>query len=296
MVIACFFRFHVGVICVYLWISICISADSSQTGRGGGISLISNKLKRLFLPSIIFSTAYYCLFCDITGWRDFVYSIINGCGHMWFLPMLFWCFIGGWILEQIQIRDTWKMLFLICLNLLCVLSLPLQLNSAIKFMAFFYGGYVVFKHIDEIKTNITPKRLLLGWIVFFILFAFLRSIRDYLVFTEENSSLYKCFMIVGDRACQLIYASIGLMMFYCSALFYVQRHQLIPFILKMSSFCFGVYLFQQFVLQILYYKTSFPILVGPYWLPWFGFVIAIIVSYLLSDFFLRTRLGKFLIG
>jgi len=34
----------------------------------------------------------------------------------------------------------------------------------------------------------------------------------------------------------------------------------------------------------------------PYWLPWCGFVIAAVISWLLSDMLLRTKTGKFLIG
>lgn len=87
------------------------------------VPLVANKLKRLMLPSIIFSAAYFSIFYQYKGLGSMVYSIINGCGHMWFLPMLFWCFLGSWLLEQIRVKDAWKMAFLVCLNLLALISL-----------------------------------------------------------------------------------------------------------------------------------------------------------------------------
>lgn len=258
--------------------------------------LVANKLKRLLLPSIIFSTAYFAVFYQYKGLGNLIYSIVNGCGHMWFLPMLFWCFIGGWLLEQVKVKDVWKLIFLVCLNLFELISLPLQLRGAAAYMVYFYAGVVVYKHKVAIKAVITPKRLLLRWALFAVVFAVLRPMRDVLASSGDVSKLVKLAMLVGDNACQLVYASLGVMVFYCTVVYYTQRHQLKPFTIKLAACCFGIYLFQQFVLQLLYYKASFPVLVGPYWLPWCGFVIAVVVSYLLSALLLKTRTGKFLIG
>lgn len=259
-------------------------------------ALVANKLKRLMLPSIIFSATYFAIFYQYKGVGNLVYSIINGCGHMWFLPMLFWCFIGGWLLEQVKVKNVWKMAFLVFLHLLAFISLPLQLRSAASYMVYFYAGFVLYKHKDAILAAIMLKRLVWGWILFAVVFAVLRPMRDLLVYSDNASKLSNLAMFVGDNACQLVYASFGVIMFYCTAVYYTQRHQLKPFTVKLAACCFGIYLFQQFVLQLLYYKTEFPVLVGPYWLPWCGFVIAAAVSYLLSALLLKTKTGKFLIG
>ena len=263
---------------------------------GGGISLIVNKLKRLILPSIIFSIIYFLLFYEYKGLGNAVYSIINGCGHMWFLPMLFWCFIGGWLLEQVKIKDGWKMLFLVVLNLCCLVTLPLRLSSAASFMVYFYGGFLVYKYSDKLKAAITKKRLIWIWVIFAAVFAILRPMRDVLVTNDSQSKLLKLFIYTGNNACQLIYAGVGVIAFYSITVYYTQKHQLKPFTIKLAACCFGIYLFQQFVLQLLYYKSGFSMLVGPYWLPWCGFVIAAIVSYVLSELLLKTKTGRFLIG
>ena len=263
---------------------------------GGGITLIVNKLKRLILPSIIFSILYFVLFFEYKGVGNMIYSIINGCGHMWYLPMLFWCFVFGWMLEQIKIKDGWKMVFLIALNLFNIYSLPLRISTAFTYLVYFYGGYLIYKHSDVINNAITSRKLVVLWVVFTVVFVVCRPMRDVLVPSDTSSNIMKLLLIVGNHACQLLYAWSGLFAFYCTAVYFTQRHQLSEATKKIAACCFGIYLFQQFILQLLYYKTDFPIWVGPYWLPWCGFIIATVVSYLLSDLLLKTKTGRFMIG
>lgn len=265
-----------------------------RTGRG--VSLIVNKLKRLILPSIIFSIIYFILFYEYKGLGNAIYSIINGCGHMWFLPMLFWCFVFGWLLEQIKIKDGRKMALLVALNLLNVISLPLRISTAFTYLVYFYGGYLVYKHSERIKSFITIRNIVISWVVFVIVFSVLRPLPDVLIIDDSYSRVIKALIVICNHAEKLIYASAGLIAFYITAVYFTQHHQLSAATKKIATCCFGIYLFQQFVLQLLYYKTSFPLLVGPYWLPWFGFVIAGFVSYILSSLLLKTKIGRFLIG
>ena len=259
-------------------------------------SLIAHKLKRLILPSILFSAAYFAIFFQFKGLSDMFYNLINGCGHLWFLPMLSWCFCGGWLLVNSKINDVWIVIFLIALNLFVTHPFPLRLSQTSTFMIYFYGGYVGYKYSDKIKRAITPTLLVRGWLLFIIVFALLRPMRDVLVYTDDAPKLLKLAMLVGNNACQLVYASVGTIVFYCTAAYYTQQHKLKSFTIKLASCCFGIYLFQQFVLQLLYYKTFFPIVVGPYWLPWCGFIIATILSYFLTLVILKKKIGRTLIG
>lgn len=132
--------------------------------------LIVNKLKRLVLPSIIFSVLYFILFYEYRGASNMVYFVINGCGHMWYLPMLFWCFIGGWLLEQVRIKDSWKLVFLVLLNLFSYQNFPLRLSNAFSFMVYFYGGFLCYKHFDSIKALITKRNIVISWSIFIAFF------------------------------------------------------------------------------------------------------------------------------
>lgn len=65
---------------------------------------------------------------------------------------------------------------------------------------------------------------------------------------------------------------------------------------KTAALSFGVYLFQQFILMGLYYHTVLPSLIGCYWLPWVGFVVALPGSLLIAYLFRKVRVGRLLIG
>lgn len=249
------------------------------------------------LPSIIFSTAYFIIFYRYEGGGNMLYNIINGCGHMWFLPMLFGCFVFCWLMEFVKIKDGWKSLFLIALNFVAVYHIKiLRISDVCIFMVYFYGGYVVYKNADKIKSWITDKRLIIGWMAFVLIFAALRPLLDFLSYADDAPKLYKLAILVSKHICQFIYAGFGAIVFYCSAVYYTQRRKISQLSIKFASCCFGIYLFQQFFLQLLYYKTSFPEIVGPYVLPWAGFVIATVASFVVSALLLKTKIGKFLIG
>lgn len=257
--------------------------------------LIINKAKRLILPCIVFGLVYFIIFLPYKGVGDAVYSILNGCGHLWFLPMLFWCFIGCWLIEKIPFQDGMKFAVLVLLNLLMLLPLPLRLNNASSFLVYFYGGFLCYKYKEQIYGLITPNRIIWSWIVFIVLFAVLRPIRDVLVTSEDQTIIQRLFVHLGNRACQFSYAWAGLIAFYSTVVDYTKRHQLSKITFKVGACCFGIYLFQQFILLLLYYHTNFPSFVGPYLLPWCGFAIAITFSWILTDLLRRTRLGKALL-
>lgn len=67
-------------------------------------------------------------------------------------------------------------------------------------------------------------------------------------------------------------------------------------LIKLSSYCYGVYIFQQFILKFLYYKSDMAQCINPYALPWVATVVTIALSLILTDLSLRTKVGRFLIG
>lgn len=262
----------------------------------GGISLIGNKLKRLILPSIIFSALYFLLFYEYKGVPNLLFNLLNGCGHMWFLPMLFWCFIGAWLLEQIKIGDGCKIALLICLNLFWPIPLPFGLTVAANYILYFYLGCVVYKFSEKIKDTISLKHVIICWSVFVVLFVIFRPLKETLTIGNNCNEVFRMLSLSARDACRLVYASVGTMSFYLSAVYYTERHKLSTFTVHLANCCFGIYLFQEFILKLIYYKTDFSIIVGPYFLPWLSFIIASVVSYCLASMLLKTKFGKYLIG
>lgn len=263
---------------------------------GGGKSLIINKLKRLILPSMAFSILYFCLFSKYQSVSETVYTIINGCGHMWFLPMLFWCFVLAWFVLNIKIREEWKLFFLAVLNLCVLIQLPLRLSESVIYLVYFYGGYLLYSKKAKTEGIITPRYLIILWSSFVVLFVILRPMQDYLEDIVELSFFLKLIFGMASNLCRLVFASVGLMAFYCTAVYYTKKHQISETTKNIAACCFGIYLFQQFILMILYYRTDVPLELGAYWLPWCGFVITTFLSYVLSFLLLKTKVGRFLIG
>jgi hypothetical protein len=270
--------------------------QSITLNKSDGWKVIINKLKRLILPGIIFSSAYFIIFYEYKGVGNFLYNIVNGCGHLWFLPMLFWCFVGAVILQKIKIGDGWKLLFLVLINLFWPLTLPFQLSTTTNYIFYFYLGYVVYKHSERIKEFITPKNLVISWMLFIVVFVLFRPLKETIVIGDQDIRLYKLLSSSARSACQLIYATIGTLTFYMTMVYCTRGKQLSKFTISLASCCFGIYLIHQFILMWLYYNTNFAILVGAYLMPWLGFAIVLTISYLLSFLLLKNKLGKLLIG
>ncbi len=98
---------------------------------------------------------------------------------------------------------------------------------------------------------------------------------------------------------KIVYSSLGLFAFYSMVNSFLNNHpcyQSPSWLIHLNSISFGIYLYHQFILKLLYYHTSLPSLAGTYALPWLGFVLALMISMLLSSMTIRNKIGKYLIG
>ncbi len=105
---------------------------------------VVKKIRRLIMPSIIFSILYYVIFFDLSiPWYSIIYKIINGCGHMWFLPMIFWCFVWVYILERLKIKFIYALALAVAASVCSMGELPFRLVSTMHNFVFFYLGYAI---------------------------------------------------------------------------------------------------------------------------------------------------------
>jgi hypothetical protein len=107
-------------------------------------SLINNKFRRLLLPSMFFSTLYILLFTHPLSIKR-IYSVIVGAGHLWFLPVLFCCFIVTFLLLKLKIDNRLK---LACLFLLSSISFAVpnifRCSKIAYFLFFFFLGIYIY--------------------------------------------------------------------------------------------------------------------------------------------------------
>lgn len=256
------------------------------------LHLVKDKAIRLLLPCFIFSTIYWFLLRP-TPPQCIVVQIVNGVGHMWFLPMLFLCFIGCYLINRIKLGIHYIVITLALLALISYLPLPSRIENAMYYMFFFYAGYALREHRWDEKLRVNIHVIGVSWGVYIILFVCGTFCKELLDDSANHLPLLmKALCLSVGKLCQLIYASAGILAMFMLSLYITDRHQLPQWLIKCGTLCFGVYLFQQFILQLLYYRTNIPIEVGAMWLPWIGTIIALILSILLTLLVRKTSVGR----
>ena len=270
-------------------------------------TLILKKLKRLFLPSIIFSAIYVFAFYDIhTSPFAIIYKILSGAGHLWFLPMLFWCFTLTFMIEKSGIKWQIMVPCLLVLTFCSVIVLTLRLNLTLYYLIYFYIGFKITS--SDIKLSFKLKYLL----AFFTVYLATLILKNPILLGVESSLpesysgvnflsaelINKGICLFTEHLMMLIYSLCGLAALYIFINYLMDKKKLSisPFFQKLGTLCFGVYIYQQFILVTLYYRLGLIDVMSPVLLPIFGVVVALTLSIILSYLTLKTRFGRMLIG
>lgn len=249
--------------------------------------LVKKKAERLILPSVVFSLVYWQLFngdiTDLVGGGKIVISVLSGVGHLWYLPVLFWCFVSLWIVEKLKISDKVKLFILLVLALLPYPYIPFQLSRLPYYFLFFFAGFKVWQYGGLFRTNISSKKVLASWLLFVVSFVVLRMLKSHVVELYSTAPLVtKAGLKIVSTICQIGYSSLGVIAIYSMAVLFTNTHNLPKCYINAGSLCFGVYVFQEFIIKYLYYYTELPVKVGYLALPWIAFIITLVLSLLLS--------------
>lgn len=217
----------------------------------------------------------------------FVYDLFNGVGHMWFLPMLFWCYILFYIISMIhnKIVQITIVVFL-AISLRDVLYLRFELSC--YFFLFFYIGYYLQFYKDKLRENLNIIHLISIWVLFLIVFYISMQNRG-LIDTTTSSYFYI------DRLFTIVYSLLGSISLYFTSLYITKTTKLPSSIIRIGSYCMGIYIFQQFILKFIYYKTDMPLFIGNIVLPWLGFIVTALLSIVLTILLRKTYIGRKLV-
>jgi len=224
-------------------------------------SMILRKVKRLLLPCFLFGSLYYVMFYDLSkSVSEIIYSILNGTGHLWFLPMLFWCFVCVYGIEKLHISQKVVIPLLTVAALCSILPLPFRLGKTMYYLLFFYVGYCIKRNTWNVERFFSGKytamcvALYLSSFVLFTIFnnlfltgsisvgAFFGGGID---FQHVANKAYFCWI----RFSSLCYSAFGTAMVFCGVNWLQKnnRLQVTQGMVKLSSLCFGVYICQQFI-------------------------------------------------
>lgn len=247
-------------------------------------TLLYKKAERLLLPSLVFSLIYYQLF-EVGTFADIksIIQLLSGVGHLWYLPVLFWCFVLMYLIELLYINDKIKFILLFLIALVPFPGLPLQLWRVPYYLFFFFVGFKTWQYGDNFRLNLNRKKLTIFWSTFVIVFVILRGgVADISEILSNASITTKLALKPLSTLLKICYSSVGLLSIYSTAVFFTKKYNLNKKIIEVGSLCFGVYIFQEFIIKYLYYYTELPLKVGYVALPWITFVITLILSLLLS--------------
>lgn len=137
-----------------------------QAHKNGLVSffkLAKKKTLRLLVPAWIWSLIYGV---TLLPYPFSLIELISGIGHLWFLVMLFWVFIGAWLINKLELPQSLIWSILVLFALLSDNPLPFQLSNAMYYLLFFYLGEKLFDWISEPKNHLskctTPQLLING--------------------------------------------------------------------------------------------------------------------------------------
>lgn len=149
------------------------------------VSVLKKKGKRLIVTSVIFSIIYLLIFGLKAGESisHAIYSIVEGRGHMWFLPMLFWLFIAMELTKRTKLKPSVVLVTAFILSVMEILPLPLRLDSAFQYFIFFYLGYAT-KNAPIVYAG--GKTLIVSMIVWLATFSCIELVDLYNPFKEAG--------------------------------------------------------------------------------------------------------------
>lgn len=297
-------RFTFGFLLeAFVFISGYLFSSQLQYNNISLFSIIKKKAHRLLLPSIVFGVLYCLLILGDGGTtlQSFVYNVLNGSGHLWFLPMLFWCFIFGFVIANAKVKEEYKFAFcLLCTMVSGVLGfLPFQLGKVCYYLFFFILGMSIYQKKQKLQQWLSLEKVVLLIVAYIFCYVFLSMFKEDLLLLSPSSLFGKIGRSMLFQCSTLIYSTVGLMSLFCAVLYWLNKHpswQPSSIWVNANMLCFGVYIYHQFILKYLYYKTSFPSYVDTYALPWLGFGVSLLISMLLTWITRKGRVGHFVLG
>ena len=256
-------------------------------------SLLKSKFLRLLIPGFVFSALYVGLFLDITNIIPFVLKVVNGAGHLWYLPCLFWLFLvqyvivkRGWTLKQLAMP-------LVLAVILSVEPLPLPLDRSLYFCMFFTGGGIFWMYSGQLSKNGNLRKVMCSWLIFGLLFLIMNVIiRHFTIIANHTEGIQAYSSLAVKSLSKAVLAWSGIYALYLTAVLYCKNNALSQAIIKVGACGYGVYVFHQFILVFLYRHTELPQFVGTYWFPWIGLVTTVFISTALTLAVRSTKIGK----
>lgn len=261
-------------------------------------NFMRKKGQRLLVPCLFWGVIYFFVILQPLQEYSFgqaLFIISNGSGHLWFLPMIFWCFVFLWLIHRHSPSRLLAFVVLSALSVLPVPALPFGLTRMPHFAFYAYAGYCLWIYREQLHGFFLKKRWVLLFAASYMSLLYWDCSLEH--FGEEGYTM-PLYAKILTRVLKYFIVFTGVLSLYLSVCLFTVKRGITPprWVIQSSKICFGVYIFHQFILKYLYYLTPMPEIVGSAALPWVGLAIALPLSILLSLLFVQTKVGRSLIG
>ena len=282
----------------FVMISGYLFASQQETKKMPVGSFILKKAKRILLPCLLFGVLYYFLII-YNGERldvvKFALLICKGAGHLWFLPMIFCCYVAGRLIDKVLGRYKWIYSWFVLIPLFCVSMCAMFVPSvwcipnAIFYYVFFHLGQILYRHKGFVIGNwCNIKTLIPLWVASVAMI----GVYAYGIVTGEIHWLViRVLRILLGIVCS---TTLWLTVNYFVNKGEIANRQCVKNILSWNGW-YGIYIVHQFILKYAYYQTGISLSLGS-WLPWICVMVTLVLSYAITTMLLKTKYGRYLIG
>ena len=218
--------------------------------------------------------------------------LLTGTGHLWILPMLFWCFVFELYLGQ-KISNKHLLIF----AYLCTIPYPEipVIKISLYYCFFFHLGVLVFNNRQKVQSWLTTNRFIFILTAYAILFVVSTTMIARWLQIDDTTPIVKKAVLVHIRTIlRLCYSILAVIIYYYIGYHLQVKRSIYNIIHSIAIYSFGIYIFQEILLRLVYYYSDVPFRLPGYMVPWFGFLLAFVCSYCLSYLLNRCRVTKFL--
>lgn len=259
--------------------------------------LFFNKFKRLILPFFVFSTLMMITQNDFhwsTYWQ-LSYS------HLWFITMLFWCFIFTRILSFLPCANSplWKLSVGAVFFVLCIKDTSfvpfLNIDSFLKFYFWFWVGYYLFLSRDKVYVFIKKNQLIA---ILLLLIIYIGGI------------LYRYKFLIDDNKTTFLteFANLSIVIviwYITNTIINKSKNDWIKssILAKLNKYSYGIYIFHYWIQPYMISTTAKRIFNleqlaanQVVLFPLMFFITSFFISMFITHLCLKTKVGRFLIG
>ena len=261
-------------------------------------SFVKNKAKRLLIPYAVFAVLFMVSTND-WSWKG-LYS--GAYSHLWFLSMLFWCFVIAAVINQWKFAsNVWirVLLLIISFACLCFSRSPgnyVGVTFSYRWFFWFYLGFVVYSSRQNVYSWIKHSV-----VVPFILPVTYCACMWYMVkVVGDYGTDFKC--VISELGFLAVVIWIWYMLCWLIENFGSSWTQC-KLIKELSACSFGIYIFHNWIEPHMISRTAQKLLPLADWaanhtvlFPLIFSLLALLISYLMTKAVLMTKLGRALLG